>query len=495
MAVTKTQCPACVAVGRDKSGDNLVDFGNGSKHCLACGYHESNSGSVNKELTTVFLPPGLTPSAQIAGIDPLTCAEWLVLSDGYTSYFPSFNLESSLTGYKTRNYYAEYYAGKSKKETIFTNGSYNLFGTHMLTGNSTLLICEGETDALWWWQNFGHQLDVCGVPGAERVKLLAELDEYIDVNVNTIIVFGDNDTAGRKFSAKATEILPSYKCKIGKYALKDARECTVEQLAEALSSVIDAPTDVVLLKGHNNHIAAQQQSLKNTKCIASVSSLAGVNSLLNGGIYGEDFFGLLGDTGIGKSTLALQLAGDFICQDVGVLYIANENRCSHISNTITKRVGIEPVGKNLVLLSAPHFDDMIKLANREVSNGCKIVIVDVLNGVASDFMDAIPTRRYMKELELLIAERGAAMIAVTHTRAADQYRGAGAAPRITDAAGGRALQQAIAGMLSFTANLPNMAATARSLTVSKNFRYRAVKSDAVVILHFDSQHNCYFEMR
>lgn len=36
--IKKEQCPRCASKGNDNSGDNLVVYADGGKHCFACGY-------------------------------------------------------------------------------------------------------------------------------------------------------------------------------------------------------------------------------------------------------------------------------------------------------------------------------------------------------------------------------------------------------------------------------------------------------------------------
>lgn len=44
-----TACPRCQANGKDRAGDNLVEFPDGGKHCFSCGYHEGTK-RINQQL-------------------------------------------------------------------------------------------------------------------------------------------------------------------------------------------------------------------------------------------------------------------------------------------------------------------------------------------------------------------------------------------------------------------------------------------------------------
>ena len=53
--VTRTSCPSCRAMGKDRSGDNLILFADGGEHCYSCGYHYS---STSKEALSKRLDRG-----------------------------------------------------------------------------------------------------------------------------------------------------------------------------------------------------------------------------------------------------------------------------------------------------------------------------------------------------------------------------------------------------------------------------------------------------
>lgn len=40
--VQRTACPNCRTLGKDKSGDNLILYSDGGKHCFSCNYHHSS---------------------------------------------------------------------------------------------------------------------------------------------------------------------------------------------------------------------------------------------------------------------------------------------------------------------------------------------------------------------------------------------------------------------------------------------------------------------
>lgn len=97
--VAHEPCPKCVANGRDRRGDNLGVYDDGSKHCFSCGWHRGPRHSVRFKLEEVIkddekavLPRDFTREVPAEGW------KWL-LQYGlpysywkpYTGYSPSHN--------------------------------------------------------------------------------------------------------------------------------------------------------------------------------------------------------------------------------------------------------------------------------------------------------------------------------------------------------------------------------------------------------------------
>lgn len=79
--VTKSKCPSCARIGRDRHADNLIIYPNGGSHCFSCGYHSHGTAS-RRPFTAP--PAGDQPSTQVTllpyDIDttiPAKCLDWL----------------------------------------------------------------------------------------------------------------------------------------------------------------------------------------------------------------------------------------------------------------------------------------------------------------------------------------------------------------------------------------------------------------------------------
>ena len=51
------QCPACADLGKDRSGNNLARYSDGSCFCFSCGYFETANGLSKLKETISFPSP------------------------------------------------------------------------------------------------------------------------------------------------------------------------------------------------------------------------------------------------------------------------------------------------------------------------------------------------------------------------------------------------------------------------------------------------------
>ena len=71
-----SECPRCAANGRDTRRDNLIDFGRGHYHCLACQYHIFPKHYVKPEVKN-DVPKALLPSDFTREV-PASAFKWLL---------------------------------------------------------------------------------------------------------------------------------------------------------------------------------------------------------------------------------------------------------------------------------------------------------------------------------------------------------------------------------------------------------------------------------
>ena len=147
ICVGKEQCPKCSEEGRDRHGDNLAIYDDGSKYCFSCSYSESgnsdlgvkerkltgvnrdlekfNEKKLNKE-TYYEAIDGTTKdlTCNYRGLNPALCKELGVLwkienNEVVEMLFPATYLNDGkikVSGYKVRkvpkNFYSKGYVGK-----------------------------------------------------------------------------------------------------------------------------------------------------------------------------------------------------------------------------------------------------------------------------------------------------------------------------------------------------------------------------------------------
>ena len=130
---------------------------------------------------------------------------------------------------------------RDKKFSIVGDAkSMTLFGSHLWSNGPKLVIAEGELDAMAISQIQQHRWPVVSLPnGAHSAKkaLLANYD-YI-TSFKEVILFFDNDEAGREAAIECSEALPIGLCKITSLSdFKDANEALIAGDAKAIVQAI-----------------------------------------------------------------------------------------------------------------------------------------------------------------------------------------------------------------------------------------------------------------
>lgn len=483
----KAPCPNCRSKGLDTAGDNLIQYANGTAHCFACGYHEGGDvvAKANVSTGTLYLPP----STQIPLVTGDTTAYFATTSDGYSTYFHYFNEAGELVGVKSRNYYYES-LGYTKKDTIRYSGELEVGGLNGLQYTPELAIVEGESDGQYVWQALGGTYDVLWLPGANTAKLLENHTQLLN-RYSRVFVFADNDVAGNRLRQDVYKYIAdwlTYEAFYPKQA-NDARNCTASELIDALLGAKPHSVSTRVIDGEAAHRQALVDNATNTRLIVSFNTLPGVNRLLGGGIHAGDFIGILGNSGKGKSTLTYQLASYAISNSVNVLFVTNEESANYVSATLSRSTDVSKVYSHLTVAETQDFNALLALLAKYATD---LVIIDVLNAVAPDFLEPIATGGYMRTLLQFANNSGCGVLANVHTTANnEQFKPLPL--KLSDAAGGRALQRALNGMLSFTAGLENIAETSRYITQAKPLRHRRVNDTTPVILHYNPDTNTYYE--
>lgn len=213
----KERCPKCAENGGDTSGDNLSVYSDGS-HCHACGYTARDSsvqsdppvdGPVAKKKKGL-IPLGGYRANTARGISEKACRTM-----GYSC--------SSMGGKPcwVANFYgderkviAQKVRLKGKEFRTFGDTSGLLWGKQACQGHKTLVITEGEVDALSYREVF-PTWDVVSIPNGckSAAKAIKANLEWVTHFEEVIIAF-DNDEPGKEAIEEVVPLFPLGKVKI-----------------------------------------------------------------------------------------------------------------------------------------------------------------------------------------------------------------------------------------------------------------------------------------
>ena len=307
--VVKVPCPACREQGKDRTGDNLVQYGEGrGAHCFACGYHEHGAEGLAERKVSAKLTTSLTGAVRPLAsrkIDEKTCRLYdyrLAKAGGKTVHVANYWRDGELVAQHVRTQKPKDFRwrGDASIDTL------PLFGQHLWSGEGKrVVVTEGEIDCLtisMLWKNRWPVVSLpSGVQSSEssiraNLSFLAGYDE--------IVLAFDNDEPGRLYAEKCAEILPPGKVKIARFPLKDANAMLLANKgADILASIYEARSyqpDGILHVGDitDGDRTSQQMWTYPWDCLTR--SLMGMRS-------GEITL-IASGTGSGKSTWVRELA-------------------------------------------------------------------------------------------------------------------------------------------------------------------------------------------
>ncbi len=243
-------CPSCRSQGRDKSGDHLINFENGGKHCTRCGYTEGNGKNKGGDERVQSFEDLLTGTGQEPPskeekkkVSPSIQGKGEGLKGPYRGIDKDVYNKAGVQGiYSGKNLVAlehtVYEVGGSslaKKQRklpkdFFVVGStkgkkVELFNQRNCSKSKKLIICEGELDCLSILQAFRgtkyNPPSVVSLPFGANTKSLLDNQGFIS-QYPELIICGDGDDAGEKFKQEVASLYP--KAKFMELSGKDANE-------------------------------------------------------------------------------------------------------------------------------------------------------------------------------------------------------------------------------------------------------------------------------
>lgn len=331
--VEKIQCPKCAKRGEDNSGDNLVVYANGGKHCFnpSCNYtvpsedyrddviqiyeHEdkleystANWESLKKHT--------IVSGGGYRGISDETYAYYGVrhqydANDTLVEQiYPYTNINNEMCGIKIRNVENKKFFVKGSNIALTTE----MFGqsTHRKSKSDTLLLASGEIDAMSaheMLKNLGYKMpaivsSTIGEDGGKQFKAQYEFFNKFE----RIVVVPDNDKAGKDALSKLSLVLPRNKLFVVELPKKDTNEMLMAGLesdfvARYMKAKPYVPEGIVGSASLRKAILDSVNVLK----IPLPPFMHVLQDMLSGGISLETIVNLVAASGIGKSSYANEL--------------------------------------------------------------------------------------------------------------------------------------------------------------------------------------------
>ena len=222
-------------------------------------------------------------------------------------YYP-YTKAGNIIGYKER---------KLPKEGFYIYGSQGdeLFGQAQASGGKTLVITEGELDALAvsdaMYQHYGRRYPVVSLPSATGTNTILKQREWVRSFEHVVLMF-DTDEAGQKAVENAAKIIGIGKTKIATLNEKDPCDVLIKHgpkvLLEAFwNAKLWSPAGILT----NGDIWEKYQEHKLIESIPYPSCLDGINEKVKGMRQGEITLFTSG-TGSGKSTVIKEIIYDLI---------------------------------------------------------------------------------------------------------------------------------------------------------------------------------------
>jgi len=311
-------CPSC------GSSDALGRYTDGHGHCFSCGHYEFGDGEsipVHKPQFRMDFTGDIVPLRSRAILED-TCKKFNVRYDAETKTlrFPYYNAAGQLIAFKARTPDKDFrWSGK--------NEDHQLFGQQLFGGakgnNKTIVVTEGELDALSVWQARPNWPVVSLDNGAQAAKKsLQHQYKFID-RYDEIVLLFDNDEPGQRAAQECAQLFSHQKIFIATLSnYKDANEAIMAKDAEAIRQAFwqKKPYSPKTVIDGRDLFDLAIKPLHGRDANWPFSCL---DSLTSGLRFGE-LVTVTAGSGVGKSTFCGEVAQALVDQDQKVGYIALE---------------------------------------------------------------------------------------------------------------------------------------------------------------------------
>jgi twinkle protein len=331
-------CPECT------SSDAFAIYTDGGGYCFSCGHHTKGDGEYIPTTTTRRMVNYTGDFARLAKrkITEATTKKFNVRQEGPALRFPYY-LDGQIVAYKERDTNKNF-------SWIGKNEGHTLFGQHLFGSGRTIVITEGELDALSFWE-VRPSWPVVSLPnGAQGARKALQYQLKYLLQFEEIILCFDNDDPGQKAIQDCIDLFPPDRVFIGTVGgHKDASDALVAGDQEAIRQAVYkkrpyVPTSLVDGRDLFELVSSPLRGRD------SDYPFAGLNDVC-GGLRRSELVTICAGSGTGKSTLCGEIAVSLIKQGEKVGYIALEesvkrtglrlmtvaaNKPLHLNNEIPK---------------------------------------------------------------------------------------------------------------------------------------------------------------
>jgi len=307
-----TSCDHC------GSSDGNSVYDDGHTYCFVCNHVSSGElcDDSGRQTKTAMLK-GTPVRLKKRGLSEETCRKYRIHKDGETLRMHYFAKNGQVCAAKI----------KTKDKDFWMEGNntdHQLFGQNLFPDKGTrLTIYEGELDAASGWEALPKWPHLSIPNGAKAAK--KSLQKVLDLlqNYEEVVLFFDNDEAGRQAAQECAELLPAGKAKIARLEkYKDASEALQAGDNEAVRRAIwDAktyrPDGIVDAKSLLSLITTPTPPADHDY------PFQGLQNKLHGIRYGE-LITITAGSGTGKSSFCRVLASHLLNRQERVGYLALE---------------------------------------------------------------------------------------------------------------------------------------------------------------------------
>ena len=416
------------------SSDAASLYTDGHTFCFSCNAYTKGDGDVHThKMSTNVQLRGSAERLQKRNISEKVCQQYRIYKDGDVLRFYYFDDAGVAKGCKVKT--------KSKIFTYEGETPGTLFGQHLFPATGKrVVITEGELDAASCSEAMPGWPMVSLPSGAAAARKSVQRALQWLQGYEEIVLFFDNDEAGRKAAEDAAGVLPPGKTKIARLEeYKDASDALQVNDTEAIRRAIwDA-------KPYRPDGIVDGKSLLDLVTTPTPPSdhdypFTGLQSKLHGIRFGE-LLTITAGSGIGKSSFCRELATHLLTKGerVGYLALEESNRRTalglmsaavgkslHIGNhdrtTLTEAYNYSLAKWNLFLFDGFGSFDPDVIYNRIEYLACgldtKVIFLDhlsiLMSGLEGDERRMIDVT--MTKLRSLVERTGIAMFLVSHLR-------------------------------------------------------------------------------